>query len=434
MTTTKGPMTINVILKAAWIGGLLMSASSIQAQTAAITTFDCPAAGNTYASGINALGQVTGWCSDGLGTHAFVKNGATVTMFDGATPTYVTNGNGINATGQVTGYYLDGLGANKGFVYSNGAVSLFSILNVNNLPTGYMIPRSINASGKVTGEYLEYISPTQGVYRGFIYDSATKTSTTFDAVGTLGYFNSTVPVAINDNGQLTGSSGAQGFVYSGGVGTLFAATNASQTVPRNINVKGDVVGTFYDLNNAQHGFIYSAGTVTTYDIPGATTTDIWTINDSGQIGGYYIDTLNVIHGFVKTGTVVTTVDAPVSNETAVRSINASGQAAGYYADALGLLHGFVTGAIGGTGGNPPPPPSTLSCIAPKGAKSSAGTARVTATGAGFIMVGTLRIDFAACTEMNYGGNAKAPKVSDAVEWEGYVQANGSVMAKTLSFN
>ena len=368
-------MTKNMILNGALIGGLLIGASSMQAQSVAITTIDCPGASNTYGSSINTAGEVTGYCSDATGTHGFLKNGATITKFDGGTPTFSTAGAGINASGQVTGGYLDGLGANKGFVYSNGLVNLFTILNINGVATSYMAPRSINASGKVTGEYQEYISPTQGVYRGFIYDSVTKTVTTFDAVGTIGYFNSTVPVAINDNGELTGSSGAQGFVYSGGVGTLFAATNAVQTVPRSINIKGDVVGMFYDASNIAHGFIYSGGTVTTYDIPGATTTDIWSINDSGQIAGYYVDALNVIHGFVKTGTIVTTVDAPGSKETAVRGINASGQAAGYYADALGLLHGFVTGAISGA-----PTPIGFAPALPNGTVGVSYSATLSATG------------------------------------------------------
>jgi len=420
-------MTKNMILNAALVGGLLMGAAATQAQPVTITTFDCPASSNTYASSINAAGQVTGWCNDATGTHAFVKNGAVVTTFDAGTPTYVTNGNSINATGQVTGYYLDGLGGNKGFVYSNGVATLFTILNINNLPTTLMTPRSINAIGQVTGEYQDILSPTQGVYRGFIYDSTAKTSTTFDIVGAP--INSTFPVAINDLGQVTGTDGGgEGFVYMGGVATRFAAPNSSQTVPRSINNSGQVAGTYYDsTTNAQHGFVYSGGTVTTVDISGATTTDVWSINDIGQIAGYYIDTLGVIHGFVKTGTTVNTVDAALSNQTAVRSINASGEATGYYADALGLLHGFVTGAT-------PPPPPTLSCKAPKGAKPAAGKGRVTAVGVSFIMVGTLRVDYAGCTEMNYGGDAKAPHVNDRVEWEGYVETNGNVMGKTLSFN
>jgi hypothetical protein len=50
------------------------------------------------------------------------------------------------------------------------------------------------------------------------------------------------------------------------------------------------------------------------------------------------------------------------------------------------------------------------------------------------MVVNLRIDYASCTHMNYGGDAKAPAVNDRIEWEGYNETNGNVMSQILSFN
>ncbi len=80
------------------------------------------------------------------------------------------------------------------------------------------------------------------------------------------------------------------------------------------------------------------------------------------------------------------------------------------------------------------PGPTLSCTKPAGAKPSKGKGIVTALGTNYIMVKTLRIDYAKCTSMNYGGNATAPAVGDKVEWEGFVETNGNVMGQTLSFN
>ncbi len=80
------------------------------------------------------------------------------------------------------------------------------------------------------------------------------------------------------------------------------------------------------------------------------------------------------------------------------------------------------------------PAPTLSCTKPRNAKSSKGRGVVTALGTNYIMVKTLRIDYASCTSMNYGGNATAPAVGDRVEWEGFVETNGTVMARDLSFN
>ena len=80
------------------------------------------------------------------------------------------------------------------------------------------------------------------------------------------------------------------------------------------------------------------------------------------------------------------------------------------------------------------PAATLSCTRPKGAKSSLGKGVVTAAGANYIMVKTTRIDYANCTAVNYDGDGTAPMVGDQVEWEGFVETNGHVMAQTLSFN
>lgn len=78
--------------------------------------------------------------------------------------------------------------------------------------------------------------------------------------------------------------------------------------------------------------------------------------------------------------------------------------------------------------------SQLSCAKPKGAKSSKGKGTVAAVGTNYILVGTRRIDYASCTSINYGGYATAPAVGDRVEWQGFVEPNGNVMAQTLTFN
>ena len=80
------------------------------------------------------------------------------------------------------------------------------------------------------------------------------------------------------------------------------------------------------------------------------------------------------------------------------------------------------------------PAATLSCTRPTGARASAGKAIVTATGAGFVLAGGKRIDYAACTVKQYGGSATAPAVGDRLEWEGFLETNGNVMSTRLTFN
>jgi hypothetical protein len=80
------------------------------------------------------------------------------------------------------------------------------------------------------------------------------------------------------------------------------------------------------------------------------------------------------------------------------------------------------------------PVPTLSCTKPKTAKSQQGKGKVTAVGSNYVMVGSLRVDYASCTKMYYGGSAKAPAVGDRLEYAGYVESNGNVMGQTLTFN
>jgi len=78
--------------------------------------------------------------------------------------------------------------------------------------------------------------------------------------------------------------------------------------------------------------------------------------------------------------------------------------------------------------------SKLSCTKPKGAKASKGKGTVTVVGVNYVMVSAKRIDYASCTSMNYGGYATSPAVGDRVEWQGFIEPNGNVMAQTLTFN
>ena len=56
-----------------------IAASRASAAPYAFTTIDVPGAGNTYASGINDAGQVTGYYYDATGAHGFVASPTDVT-------------------------------------------------------------------------------------------------------------------------------------------------------------------------------------------------------------------------------------------------------------------------------------------------------------------------------------------------------------------
>ena len=117
-------------------------------------------------------------------------------------------------------------------------------------------------------------------------------------------------------------------------------------------------------------------------------------------------------------------------------------ASGAYPDGRPILQGALMTDDAGIGDNAfdvldvgsSSPPISNACIRPKGTKASKGKGIVAAVGENYIMINSKHIDYASCTSMHYGGYSTAPVVGDRVEWQGFVEANGNIMAQTLTFN
>ena len=81
------------------------------------TTLTAPSAGNIYARGINASGQIVGYYfGSDSGTHGFLLSGSSFTTFDAPSAT-ATFAYGINQAGQIVGSFGDSLGEH-GFLAS----------------------------------------------------------------------------------------------------------------------------------------------------------------------------------------------------------------------------------------------------------------------------------------------------------------------------
>jgi probable HAF family extracellular repeat protein len=112
-------------------------------------TLDDPSAstGTTQAFGVNGMDQIVGTYRDASGTHSFLYSGGTYTTLDDPLATMGTFAFGINATGQVSGYYSSG--NRHGFVYSGGTYTTLD----DPLSIAETIAYGINASGQVVGIY-----------------------------------------------------------------------------------------------------------------------------------------------------------------------------------------------------------------------------------------------------------------------------------------
>jgi probable HAF family extracellular repeat protein len=161
-----------------------------------------------------------------------------------------------------------------------------------------VIPQAINDNGEVAGYFL---TPAR------TFDAFTEQAGNFTDLGTLGGQSIATIVAINDAGQIAGttlsappyiaSSGTTPFLYSGGqVIDLDTFPGAVATVVA-MNRSGQVI---FDSNVAfgndnSHGFVYSNGQLTDLGSLGGPQTFVTGINDEGEVVGYS-DTSQLIPG------------------------------------------------------------------------------------------------------------------------------------------
>src|SRR6266851_9014766 len=197
---------------------------------------------------------------------------------------------------------------------TGGGALTFTIFDAPAAGTGMLqgtMGTSINDGGDIAGIYLTTVNTAPNVAHGFVRTvvNGTATFATFDAPG-------------------AGTSKNQG------------------TFPASINAAGDVVGMYFDSNNAYHGFVRAAssGSITAIDVLGAPTnighrgTLPISMNTGGDITGFYVDANDVRHGFVRaaaTGTITAAIDAPgagtgLTQGTVPLSIDAGGNITGFY--------------------------------------------------------------------------------------------------------
>ena len=200
-------------------------------------------------------------------------------------------------------------------------------------------PRDINNNGQVVGSQRD----DHGMYRGFVYDTATgiRTALTID--------NSSLQ-AINDAGLAIGFSSDASGVNHGIIddtrtGTITAlhiplATNA---IPVSVNQAGDIGGDYTDASGHQNGFVrHPDGTFTWVHVPSTSKTFVDAINDEGQVAGTYIKD-KVYHGFVEDLSTHTfqTFDVPDSTSVEIKSINDQGLILGDSVEDASTDHGFI---------------------------------------------------------------------------------------------
>jgi len=262
--------------------------------------------GASSAHAINANGDVTGQAAGPNGAHAFLyKNGVMQDLgaLDFPNGYNTSTGTGVNSSDQVVGNSTaDNKPISHAFLYNNG--------KMQDLGTPFGGTQSqatgINGSGQIIG-----YSQAPDRQHGFVYANGT-----FTDLGQLASAQGDVePLAINNVGQVVGTSAAHAFLYSGGKMTdlgFLSGFNISRAEA--VNSAGDVVGTSYGGLSYGRAFLYSSGTLQDLNdlvppITGYTLTDARAINASGQIVCDGVNTAAagtpVTHTFLLTPSVLT---------------------------------------------------------------------------------------------------------------------------------
>jgi uncharacterized membrane protein len=290
--------------------GCLAMAQAAQAGNYTFTTIPLPglpAGDNPGALSINDVGSVVligGSATADDVTTIYNIHSHTYTPIPGfpGAPAGQTAPSAINNAGQIVGnYFTISIGSYQGFLLSGG--SFTTIAPPQTLGTNFSEATGINNTGQIVGGWAIVSNHVQGfVLSGSFY-------TTLNAAPPA--TNATVPVSINDLGQIVGITGVigdpsgavAGFLYSGGIFTPINAPGALVTFVNSINNAGVIVGFGQSAGagfNDGDGFIDIGGVLTPFNVPGALQTQPSSINNLGEIVGAYTDAQGVVHAFLAT--------------------------------------------------------------------------------------------------------------------------------------
>jgi probable HAF family extracellular repeat protein len=165
--------------------------------------------------------------------------------------------------------------------------------------------------------------------------------------------------AVNDSGQVTGSSGSasghmHAYVYSNGAMTDLGPLGTSylDTYGKAINAQGDVAGygSIAGTSN-QHAFLYSNGTMVDLGTLGGTVSAAWGINNFDEVVGVSETTNNASYDpfLYANGTMYDLASLLVSNPgwntLQATAINNAGQIIGYGTSPNGRTHAFLLNPV-----------------------------------------------------------------------------------------
>jgi len=328
----------------------------------------------------------------------------------GGTASFAT---AVNASGQVAGYF-SGAGIAHTFFWSQsvGLIDLGTLGGAYSYPAA-LSPNAMNDNGQVVG----YSTTASGTQHAF---SWTQSGGMID-LGVPSFGSYSAATAVNYFGQVVGNSGNHGFSWTQTGGFVDIGSLGGWSDPNAVSSNGQVVGVSATASGVQHAFSWTAaGGMVDLGTLGGSYSQAYALNQSGQIVGISTSATGDTHAFSWTS-VGGMIDLGTLGGTASDAVALSdfGQVAGHSTTSSGVTHAFSWTSVGGMidlgtlGGNASdaaainlkgqvagdsmtttglthsalftasPIPPTITGISPTSGTTAGGT-EVTITGSGFL--------------------------------------------------
>ncbi len=196
----------------------------------------------------------------------------------------------VNASGIAVGSAGEGGEWEHAAIYTVGGSSVITATPPNG--SQFSAAYGINDSGRIVG--VGFLPSNPAIQAGIVYDLPT--NTIFD-VGTLPGANTAMALAVNNNGQVVGSSDRQPYIWTEGSGMVAIPLlpGKDRGDAQGVNSAGWVVGTDWLVNSSYAPFLYDG--TTTYRL-----SDLLPPGSGWVLNGY--SSLNINDNAIIVGTGV----------------------------------------------------------------------------------------------------------------------------------
>ncbi len=268
------------------VGAKTSASDCVKDCTFDYTSIDFPSAMETTAVGINDAGDIVGSFKDSSNLyHGFLFHDGAYTSIDYPGASQGTFPAGINSIGQIVGTYCTSDECSSAFLYANG--------NYTSIPLGNGPEvAGINDDGLIAGQF-------EDCNYGFVYDSNTRVTTTFQFNPSVDGGGNTCVWGINGDALIVGDSGGGSsppFLYNPVTRKFTSLSFSSSTFGLNNNLQ--ILG---GVDDDWFLYDFQSGSEATITYPGASSSVPYSVNDDAQVVGVYsVGGPGNSHGFLAT--------------------------------------------------------------------------------------------------------------------------------------